>query len=69
MKIELMQQQGVLATENDLAMLRTYAETLQANPTQHIEIVKCHSNVKNRYIFQTLLHFGASCGQIRLVAN
>ena len=67
MKIDITNKPGVLITQHDLAILHACAEKLKSDPGQHIEVINCNNTIKNRYIIHTLIHFGASCGQIKLV--
>ncbi len=67
MKVELANVPGVLATQIDIEFLRSCAEQLNAHPDQLIELVSSDDPVRNRFLITTLIHFGVSCGKIRLV--
>ncbi len=67
MKIEISAEAGVLVNQYDLEILYACAKKIVATPGQTIELVNSGSEVKNRYLMMTLIHFGVSCGQIKLV--
>lgn len=54
----------VIATHQDLALLRRCAKLACESPDQMIHVVAPSQTGRTHYIVQTLMHFGVSCGQI-----
>jgi len=56
----------VMATHRELAILRRCAKSLCAEPQQVVHVVAPEQQQQARFIANTLMHFGVSCGQIVL---
>jgi len=54
----------VMATHRELAILRHCAKSLCADPQQVVHVVAPQQQKQVRFIANTLMHFGVSCGQI-----
>jgi len=54
----------VIATHRELAILRRCAKSLRAEPRQVVHIIAPEQQKQARFIANTLMHFGVSCGQI-----
>ncbi|KPJ90352.1 MAG: hypothetical protein AMJ53_13805 [Gammaproteobacteria bacterium SG8_11] len=56
----------VLATHQELSILRRCAEMLQGQSRGIIHVVYTANKQKTNFIVNTLLHLGVSCGQIKV---
>lgn len=58
----------VLATHQELSILRRCAEMLHGQSPRRIHIVATANQQKTNFIVNTLMHLGVSCGQIKVNA-
>jgi hypothetical protein len=56
----------VVATHRELALLRRCAKLAMDEPQQVIHVVSPDDTGRANYIVKTLMHFGVSCGQIKV---
>ncbi|WP_455200374.1 hypothetical protein [Kaarinaea lacus] len=54
----------VIATHQELAILRRCATVACEKPNQVIHVVSANKTKHTSFIVKTLIHFGVSCGQI-----
>ena len=54
----------VIATHQELAILRRCATVACEKPNQVIHVVSADKTKHTNFIVKTLIHFGVSCGQI-----
>ena len=54
----------VIATHQELAILRRCATVACEKPNQVIHVVSANKTKHTNFIVKTLIHFGVSCGQI-----
>ena len=54
----------VIATHQELAILRRCATVACEKPNQVIHVIAANKTKHTNYIVKTLIHFGVSCGQI-----
>ena len=55
---------GVIATNQELAMLRQCAESALNNSNRVVHVISAFTQQQIYYLVKTLLHLGISCGQI-----
>lgn len=60
--------QHVLATHQELTVLRRCADMLHEQSPRIIHVVATANKSKTNFIVNTLLHLGVSCGQIKVSA-
>ncbi len=58
----------VIATHQELAILRRCATVACEKPDQVIHVLSANKSKHTNYIVKTLIHFGVSCGQINVSA-
>lgn len=56
----------VIATHQELAILRRCATVACEKPNQVIHVVSADKTKHTNFIVKTLIHFGVSCGQINV---
>ena len=56
----------VIATHQELAILRRCATVACEKPDQVIHLVSADKSKQTSFIVNTLIHFGVSCGQINV---
>ena len=65
--ISLNIKEKVVATQRELAVLRRCSELVRSHPERVVHIVAtAQNNRRSRFVENTLLHLGVSCGQIKL---
>ena len=65
--ISLNIKEKVVATQRELAVLRRCSELVRSHPERVVHIVAAGQNIRrSRFVENTLLHLGVSCGQIKL---
>ena len=62
-------QAAILATHKEVALLHRCADWLRADARRRVVIVITAKQTLIRFIINTLIHFGASCGQIQVDRN
>ena len=60
--------QPVLATHRELSVLRRCAEMLREKSPRFIHVVANANTKKTKFIVNTLMHLGVSCGKIKVSA-
>jgi hypothetical protein len=55
---------GVIATHQELAMLRQCAEHALHNSDRVVHVISAYTQQQTFYLVKTLMHLGISCGQI-----
>ena len=60
---------NVLATHKELAILRHCSEMVRAQPDNRLRIVSPRRKPQTKFIVNTLMHLGVSCGQIELLSR
>ena len=58
--------QHVLATHHELSVLRRCVEMLREQSPRFIHVVANSNKQKTKFIVNTLMHLGVSCGQIKV---
>lgn len=58
--------QHVLATHQELSILRGCADMMREKSPRFIHVVANANKQKTKFIVNTLLHLGVSCGQIKV---
>jgi hypothetical protein len=61
--------QHVLATHQELGVLRDCADMMREQPPRFIHVVSSGNKQKTQFIVNTLMHLGVSCGQIKVNAS
>lgn len=56
----------VLATHQELSILRSCAEMIRDKSPRFIHVVAHANKQKTKFIVNTLMHLGVSCGQIKI---
>lgn len=56
--------ENVLATHRELLIMRQCSDFLKDRPERIIHVLTAGKRTKNRFIENTLLHLGVSCGKI-----
>jgi hypothetical protein len=60
--------QHVLATHQELSILRSCADMMREKSPRFIHVVANANKQKTKFIVNTLMHLGVSCGQIKVSA-
>jgi hypothetical protein len=61
--------QHVLATHQELSILRGCADMMRDQSPRVIHVVASANKQKTKFIVNTLMHLGVSCGQIKVSAS